>query len=133
MMKQEIHGLLARHINHRQLLILLLYLLPSVRFFLWKLSAVSHFVSCLFAGIRVLNSPEQEIPDPDDDRNWQATYLSSDLEVIIHGIVYYLSSTIRNRDNNMTHEQTPSLRALYEIDSDYAKGCILAKKMLEVF
>jgi hypothetical protein len=87
----------------------------------------------LFAGIRVLNSPEQVIPDPDDDHNWQATYLSSDLEVIIHGIVYYLSSTIRNRDNNMTHEQTPSLRPLYEIDSDYAKGCILAKKMLEVF
>jgi hypothetical protein len=86
----------------------------------------------LFLGIRVLNSPEIEIPDPGDDPNWQVPYFSSNIEVIIQGVVYYLSTTIRNRDNKVTSEQPSIHRPLYEIDADYAKGCILAKKLLEV-
>jgi hypothetical protein len=82
--------------------------------------------------IRVLNSPEQHIPNPDSDSSWQIPYFTADLEVIIQGIVYYLSTTIRNRDNSVNMEQNSTLRPLYEIDSDYTKGCILAKKLLEV-
>jgi hypothetical protein len=59
-------------------------------------------------------------------------YFSSDIEVIIQGIVYYLSTTIRNRDRKVNSEEPSSPRPLYEIDTDYAKGCLLAKKLLEV-
>jgi hypothetical protein len=56
------------------------------------------------------------------------------IDVLIEGLLFYFSAAVRNEiireknNNTKANEGTP----LYQIDFDYAKGCILSQKLHEM-
>jgi hypothetical protein len=83
-------------------------------------------------GIQVLNSFDNFIPNPADDPSWSIPYHDADLEGIVEGMVYYFSAAERNQIVRDKLGNGSLDVPLSEIDLDYAKGCILSKRLLEV-
>jgi hypothetical protein len=80
----------------------------------------------------VLNSSDIFIPNPADDPSWSIPYHNADIEAIIDGMVYYFSAAERNQVIRDKLGSSPRNVPLYELDLDFAKGCILSKRLLEV-
>jgi hypothetical protein len=56
------------------------------------------------------------------------------LETLVQGLLYYFSNAVRNqllRENGALRVHN-ELRPLYTIDVEYAKGCILSQKLVEI-
>lgn len=91
------------------------------------------FCVAFLIGIRIMNLSEEDIVYPVDDPSWQVPYHDADFPNIISGLLYYFSTAVRAQLAREKAGKTlsPHLK-LYQIDLDYAKGCILAKRLIEV-
>ena len=88
----------------------------------------------VFSGIHIMNLREESIQYPEDDPTWQVPYNNADIASLIAGMNHYFSVAIRNQlareqSGNVLQSNLP----LYQVDLDYAKGCILSQRLLEVF